>query len=182
MRVLGLVMGLVSSAAGCGSGYVAVQGPAGAIDVPADVLDRIRVRVPGAEPTPGAGCAGGSAAGASQAAAPGVLTADVNGDDIQDVVLRVENGAPRLFASFGRLDQETVTLIEITGQEGLAPGGILIRPKGTKYLREEWPGLDFYFSADTVVVAGCDGTETAYVWTGTVFEPQRVGGKAGAPS
>jgi hypothetical protein len=154
----------------CGARQVQVPGPAGELSVPAALIDRATALWPGSGVRAGAGC---PATGDGAAAAPAALTADLNGDGAPDVILRLEGeGRAHLVAAFARLDGAP-ELIDVTEDEGLGPGALSVRPGGARYVREG-SGLDFYFGADTLVLTGCDGVRTAFLWTGSGFERVRL--------
>jgi hypothetical protein len=60
----------------------------------------------------------------------------------------------------------------------IAGSTLAVRPRGMRYAI---PGsiVDYYFSADTIVVSPCNGTPTAHIWNGTTFRLRRWRSRGG---
>lgn len=115
----------------------------------------------------GAGCP------AATEAAPGLVTGDFNGDGAEDLALWVTTGdTPRLVVLLARLGDE-YTVNEVSAGASIPSGGLEVGPRGGRY-RLTTLILDTFYGVDTLLVRGCDGTRTAWFWTGATFDAQTV--------
>jgi hypothetical protein len=100
-----------------------------------------------------------------------LVRGDFNGDATEDVVLWVTTaGTSRLVALFARLDGE-YSVTEVADAANVASGHIEVGRRSTPYQLASLT-IDSYFGLDTVVSRACDGTRTAWFWTGTTFQAQ----------
>lgn len=96
---------------------------------------------------------------------------DFNGDGTDDVVLWVTAaGTARLVALFARLDGE-YTVVEVGNAATVPSGSLEVGRRSTGYQLASLT-IDSYFGLDTVVMRACDGTRTAWFWTGGTFQAQ----------
>jgi hypothetical protein len=96
---------------------------------------------------------------------------DFNGDGTDDVVLWVTTGGTsRLVALFARLDGE-YTVAEVGDAAAVPSGNLDVARRGSGY-RLASLTIDSYYGLDTVVMRACDGTATAWFWTGGTFQAQ----------
>ena len=160
-----LLLPLLLAACGRADRTITLPGPAGG-SMPAGALEALEDLWSDAAPglPEGGGC--GDAADAATA-----LAGDFNGDGTSDVVVwATVAGEPRLAAVFTRLDGEYLA-VEV-GDGTSRPAGVLeIGRRGSSF-RLTSLTIDSFYGLDTVVVRACDGTRTAWFWTGTRFEPQ----------
>jgi hypothetical protein len=109
--------------------------------------------------------------GVSGTVSPAVLTGNVNGDSSLDLVIRVEQGGKaRLFAALAQASG-AYDVRDMSGDQDVPPGPAVVERRGTLYRRV---GLvvDEYLAAETVIINGCDGRRTAFIWTGRGFGPE----------
>lgn len=112
-------------------------------------------------------CPGASGAPATH------VRGDFNGDGTEDVVLWVTTaGTPRLVALFARLEDE-YTVAEVSDTAGVASGSLDVGRRSATYQLASLT-IDSYFGLDTVVLRACDGTRTAWFWTGGTFQAQAL--------
>jgi hypothetical protein len=96
---------------------------------------------------------------------------DFNGDGTDDVVLWVTTaGTSRLVALFARLDGE-YTVAEVGDATVVPSGNLEVGRRSTGYQLASLT-IDSYFGLDTIVLRACDGTRTAWFWTGGTFQAQ----------
>jgi hypothetical protein len=108
--------------------------------------------------------------GAAGPPAP-LVRGDFNGDGTKDVALWVTTaGVPRLVALFARLDGE-YTVAEVADTTAVASGSLEVARRGTSYQLASLT-IDAFFGLDTIVLGACDGTRTAWFWTGGAFQAQ----------
>jgi hypothetical protein len=162
-----LVMTAVLSA--CTSTRLVVPGSKGDIEIPANVVHDLDTVWKGAHlATAGASCPG------TPGPAPAAMTADLNGDDMPDLIIRAEkDGTSRFYAALARKAGEH-NLWAVTGEDAPAPAGALtVAPRGTPFYREG-SGFQEYLGVDTPVLHACDGSRIAYLWHGNGFDPSRL--------
>ena len=176
--VVVLVIGMTGAAA-CATAGPSFPAGTREVTIPAAVVRDIRDHWKGA--SIGEGTYGCSGAGTAAQATP-ILPADINGDGVEDLVIRAGlEGQSRLFASLARLEDEyDVWPVTPDGQD-LPPGTLAIQPKGTPY-RLEHLTIDQYLGADTIVLTQCDGVRLAYLWTGHGFVPERLAAPIATPA
>ncbi len=169
LRVV-VILGLLSAAAACAStsSPVAVPG-AGEAAITRGAVAALEARWDGVElgSSRSATCPG-----VSGAPVP-LVRGDFNGDGAEDVVLWVTtSGTPRLAALFARLDGE-YTVAEVGEAAAVGSSALDVARRGTTYQLTSLT-VDSFFGVDTVVLRACDGTRTAWFWTGQTFQAQSI--------
>jgi hypothetical protein len=98
------------------------------------------------------------------------LSGDFDGDGAKDVAAPVKR-ADGLHIVAGLQHTYDYTVMDVTEKPDASADRFTVRPRGARY---SVPGsdVDYYFGADTIVVAPCGGAPTAYIWTGMGFDPQ----------
>ncbi len=101
-----------------------------------------------------------------------VTSADFNGDGIGDFALQIATPEGRhVVAGLARIDGEyDVRAISAVDD---AAGVLGIKRRGSAY-RTQADGLAHFYGLDTLAFGACSQPETAYFWTGTGFEGNRV--------
>jgi hypothetical protein len=96
------------------------------------------------------------------------VTGDFDGDGATDVAVPVRR-SDGVHLVAGLLHTYGYTVMDVA--PSIAGSTLAVRPRGMRYAT---PGsiVDYYFSADTIVVSPCNGTPTAYTWNGTAFQAQ----------
>ncbi|MEO7192172.1 MAG: hypothetical protein ABI051_14065 [Vicinamibacterales bacterium] len=176
MRMTLIGVFVIGTAACGGAKAVMVPGPAGGgqISVPASVLHRVEDRWKGAtlaaQPT--------ACTGQTDASAVPALKGDINGDGMDDLVLRMEkDGASRLYAALARVGDATHDVLEVSSGDAAKGPISMLRRGGT--FRQDGLVVSEFLGSDTLVVTQCDGTRMAYFWTGTGFIPRLLARAAG---
>ncbi len=117
-------------------------------------------------------CAPASASGSGPQAvdAAAFVTGDFDGDGFSDVAAPVKRG-DGLHVVAGLRHTYEYTVMDVIGKPDDAADRLTVRPRGTLY---KVPGsdVDYYFGADTIVLAPCSESPTAFLWTGSSFDPQ----------
>jgi hypothetical protein len=99
---------------------------------------------------------------------PAYVTGDFDGDGATDVIAPIRR-SDGVHLVAGLLHTYGYAVTEVV--PSVAGSTLSVRPRGMRYAI---PGsiVDYYFSADTIVVSPCNGTPTAYIWNGTSFQAQ----------
>lgn len=129
---------------------------------PSPFADAVKAQWPGARvATLDAPCANGTDA-------PAYVTGDFDGDGATDVIAPIRR-SDGVHLVAGLLHTYGYAVTEVV--PSIAGSTLSVRPRGMRYAI---PGsiVDYYFSADTIVVSPCNGTPTAYIWNGTSFQAQ----------
>ena len=170
MRAWGvlIVLALAVAGVGCrGGGTVTMPSNNGEVNLRLSLVREVEGRWKGAR------VAADTARCGTGAASPAVVTGDVNGDGSADLVIRVEQeGKARLFAALAHASG-AYDVRDVSGDQDVPPGPAVIERRGTLYRRM---GLvvDEYLAAETLIINGCDGRRTAFIWTGSVFAPEAL--------
>jgi hypothetical protein len=101
---------------------------------------------------------------------PAYVTGDFDGDGAADVAAPIrQSDGVHLVA--GLLHTYGYAVMDVV--PSIAGSTLSVRPRGMRYAI---PGsiVDYYFSADTIVVSPCNGAPTAHIWNGTSFQPQAL--------
>lgn len=98
------------------------------------------------------------------------LAGDFDGDGTTDVAVPVKRD-DGLHVVAGFQHTYDYTVIDVTETADASADRFTVRPRGMLY---KVPGsdVDYYFGADTIVLSPCGGAPTAYLWTGTGFDPR----------
>ncbi len=101
---------------------------------------------------------------------PAYVTGDFDGDGATDVAAPIRQ-ADGVHLVAGLLHTYGYTVMDVV--PSIAGSTLAVRPRGMRYAI---PGsiVDYYFSADTIVVSPCNGTPTAHIWNGTTFQAQAL--------
>jgi hypothetical protein len=101
---------------------------------------------------------------------PAYVTGDFDGDGAADVAAPIRQ-ADGVHLVAGLLHTYGYAVMDVV--PSIAGSTLSVRPRGMRYAI---PGsiVDYYFSADTIVVSPCNGTPTAHIWNGTSFQPQAL--------
>jgi hypothetical protein len=129
---------------------------------PSPFADAVKAQWPGARvATLDAPCANGTDA-------PAYVTGDFDGDGATDVIAPIRR-SDGVHLVAGLLHTYGYAVTEVV--PSIAGSTLSVRPRGMRYAI---PGsiVDYYFSADTIVVSPRNGTPTAYIWNGTSFQAQ----------
>jgi hypothetical protein len=163
-----VIVGLVGGFAGCASATAPVVVPGAAeATIPRGAVRILEQRWGPIElgSSMSATCPGVSGAPAT------LVRGDFNGDGVEDFAVWVTaGGTPRLAALFARLDGEHL-LAEVGEGRPAGPVMLEVARRGTAYTS---PTVESFYGVDTLVLRGCDGTRTAWFWTGASFQPQTV--------
>jgi hypothetical protein len=129
---------------------------------PSPFVDAVKARWSGARVAAlDAPCANGTET-------PAYITGDFDGDGATDVAAPVRR-SDGVHLVAGLLHTYGYAVMDVV--PSIAGSTLSVRPRGMRY---GLPGsiVDYYFSADTIVVSPCDGTPTAHIWNGTSFQAQ----------
>ena len=162
-------LGALAVAVACGGrGRVAVPGSPD-ITISRAAMNTIQDRWQGAE----LGSPVSATCGNSEQP-PSVFRGDFNGDAIDDLIVRIAaGGSPRLVALIGRLGDEYSPLEVASGADAGAVASLEIGPRGSQY-RLAGSVNNYHYGQDTLIVRACDGSRTAYLWTGNAFRPDKL--------
>lgn len=172
MRTASALILLATLEAACSSG-----GPLKVSDatLPKPFVSHVESQWTGASVVPRATspCAPAAASGSSTQAvdAPAAfVTGDFDGDGFSDVAAPVKRG-DGLHVVAGLRHTYEYTMMDVIGKPDESADRLTVRPRGTLY---KVPGsdVDYYFGADTIVLAPCSGSPTAFLWTGSSFDPR----------
>jgi hypothetical protein len=110
------------------------------------------------------------AASATAAGSSPVVSGDFDGDGATDVAAPVKRD-DGLHVVAGLRHTYDYKVVDVLDKADTAAERLAVRPRGALY---NLPGsdVDYYFGTDTLVIAPCDGSPTAYLWNGQGFDPQ----------
>jgi hypothetical protein len=147
-----------------------VRLPDSSLSVPAGVLRLVKDRWNDARI--GSPPASTAPACSASVGAPPVIAGDFNGDGTQDLAVQVQarDGA-HLAVALARL--KNYELLDVVRAAPAPMGVMAIGHRGAGY-RTPDSAMDYFFSADTLLVMPCGGPTTAYFWNGSGFDPQTV--------
>lgn len=161
-----LIAGL-AAACGSASAPLTVPGAAGEATITRGALRAVRAQWPNVEIGTPRSATCPSATGAPTT----LLQGDFDGDGSRDSVLWIStNGAPRLVAVFTRLNDEYV-VVDLGDAAAASTGMLEMGARGAPYQAANL-AIELHYGVDTVVLRECDGTATAYLWTGSTFRPE----------
>jgi hypothetical protein len=166
---VGILIACVASACASSGAPVAVPGTDEA-SIPRAALDALRDRWDGVQLGRAGPVSCGSAAVGPE---PPLVSGDWNGDGTTDLALWVRTGElSRLVAVFARGGSEYLAL-EVGEPEVLVTSRLEIMRRASLF-RTPALNVDAYLALDTVVSRDCDGSRTAWFWSGDGFRARAL--------